>query len=60
MARTQGGELGPFLCDLLCAKVWHLSLLPTPGIGLSLPLELCGLEKNGEEWAHLLRGRGRH
>lgn len=60
MDRTQGGELGPFLCGLLCVKVQQLSLLPTPGSGLSLPLELRGLEKNGEEWAHLHGGRGRH
>lgn len=60
MDGAQGWGLGPFLCGLLCSEVQQLSLLPTRGSGLSIPVELYGLEKNGEELAHLQRARGRH
>lgn len=56
MGRTQGGEVGPLLLGLLCSEVQQLTLLPTPGSRVSLPVELCGMEKNGKELAHLHGG----
>lgn len=60
MCRAQSGEVGPLLFGLLCSEVQQLPLLPTRGSRFSLPVELCGVEKNGKELAHLHRGRGRH
>lgn len=58
MGRMQGREVGPLLFGLLCSEVQQLTLLPTPGSRVSLPVELCGMEKNSKELAHLHGGRG--
>lgn len=54
------GALRPLLFGLLCLDVQWLSLLLVPGSRLSIPLKLCGLEKNGTELAHLHGGRAWH
>lgn len=63
VARTQDGELGPFLFGLLIpstAAFVASHSLQQIFLYSSIPLELCGLEKNGEELAHLHEGSRRH
>lgn len=54
------GEVGPFWCGLLCSEVQWFPFPPVPGSRFSIPLKLCGPEKNREELALLHGGRGQH
>lgn len=58
MAAHSPGDLEPLLFRLLCSEIQRLSLLLVLGSRLSVPLNLCGLEENGMELAHLHGGRG--
>lgn len=55
--RTQSG-VRTLLFWSFVLKVQQISLLPTPGSRFLIPLELCRLEKNGKELAHLRRRAG--